>query len=75
MATLIDNIFISEWLQCNFDSALLLSNISDHLPIVTLMKQMKVVNKRPIEYYNQKLSNEEIKEINNKFKKLTGMET
>ena len=32
------------------------------------MKQTKMVNKRPIEYYSWKLSNEKIEEINNKLK-------
>ena len=40
-ATLIDNIFISEVLQCNFDSAILIHDMSDHLPTLALMKQTK----------------------------------
>ena len=37
-ATLIDNIFISEVLQRSFDSAILIHDISDHLPLLALMK-------------------------------------
>ena len=37
-ATLIDNIFISSNLYKNFDSALLLEDISDHLPVMALLK-------------------------------------
>ena len=37
-ATLIDNIFISKILQHNFDSAVIINDISDHLPIITMMK-------------------------------------
>ena len=35
-ATLIDNIFVSENLHRFFESAILLKDISDHLPIVAL---------------------------------------
>ena len=38
-ATLIDNIFISQHLQQNFDSAIIIDDISDHLPCIILMKQ------------------------------------
>ena len=38
-ATLIDNVFISEQLQKSFDSGLIVEDISDHLPIIVLMKQ------------------------------------
>ena len=65
-ATFIDNIFISEVLQWNFDSALLIFNISDHLPIITLMKQTKVIDKNPIEFHSRKLSDEKIATINQK---------
>ena len=49
-ATLIDNIFISEVLQHNFDSAILIHDMSDHLPTLALMKQTKITNKNPIEF-------------------------
>ena len=65
-ATLIDSIFISEVLQWNFDSALLIYNISDHLPIITLMKQTKIIDKNPIEFHSRKLRNEKIATINQK---------
>ena len=55
-ATLIDNIIISEVLQQNFDSALLINNISDHLPIITLMKQTKIVDENPIKFHSRKLT-------------------
>ena len=41
-ATLIHNIYISKNLQCKFDSAILLDDISDHLPSVALLRQTKV---------------------------------
>ena len=40
-ATLIDNIFISELLQRNFDLAIIVNDMSDHLPTVALLKQTK----------------------------------
>ena len=36
-ATLIDNIYVSEELHCNFESAILLNVMSDHLPLVTML--------------------------------------
>ena len=38
-AMLIDNIFISDHLQRNFDSAIIVDDTSDHLPCIALMKQ------------------------------------
>ena len=48
-ATLIDNIYISNNLQCSFDSLILIEDISDHLPTVALLKQTKMSDKTPIE--------------------------
>ena len=63
-ATLIDNIFISEILQHNFDSAVIINDISDHLPIITMMKQTKVTDKTTIEFYSHKLTSSKIDQIN-----------
>ena len=49
-ATLIDNIFISNKLHRQFDSMILLDDISDHLPSLVLLRQTKITNKEPIEY-------------------------
>ena len=64
LATLIDNIFISKILQCNFDSAVIINNISDHLLIITMMKQTKVTDKSAIEFYSHKLNSNKIHQIN-----------
>jgi hypothetical protein len=40
-ATLIDNIYISKNLQTDFKSAILVDEISDHLPCLTLIKQTR----------------------------------
>ena len=63
-ATLIDNIFISEILQRNFDSAVIINDISNHLPIITMMKQTKVTDKSAIEFYSCKLNSNKIHQIN-----------
>ena len=36
--TLIDNIYVSEGLHRSFDSALLINDMSDHLPLVVMLK-------------------------------------
>ena len=65
-ATLIDNIFISEVLQCNFDSAILIHDMLDHLPTLALKKQTKITDKNPIEFNSSLLNSERISNINRK---------
>ena len=62
-ATLIDNVFISEQLQKSFDSGLIVENISDHLPIIVLMKQTRLTDKSPIEFDSRNLTEEKISRI------------
>ena len=47
-ASPIDNIFVTKTLHRNFDSLILLNDMSDHLPMLTLLKQTKIVDKDPI---------------------------
>ena len=47
-ATLIDNIFISQHWLSNYDSGVLIDDISDHLPSITMVKSLKVSKKEPI---------------------------
>ena len=47
-ATLIDNIFISQHWMSNYSSGVLVDNISDHLPSITTVKNLKVSKKEPI---------------------------
>ena len=49
-ATLIDNIYVSKQLHRSFKSAILMSDISDHLPILAMLKQTKVLNKDPLSF-------------------------
>ena len=72
-ATLIDNIYISTNLQHSFDSLLLIGNISDHLPMVALLKQTKLSNKTPFKHTSRKLNDAKIKNINNKLCQRTGI--
>ena len=44
MATLIDNIFESKKFHRDYDSAILVSDISDDLPLLCLLKQTKILN-------------------------------
>ena len=55
-ATLIDNIFIDDKLYQSFDSCILLEDISDHLPVITLLKQTKILDRRPIEFDSRLLT-------------------
>ena len=59
-ATLIDNIFVTEKLHHFFESAVLLSDISDHLSILTLLKQTKLLNRRPLEFQSCTLTENKI---------------
>ena len=55
-ATLIDSIFVSGKLYRNFDSAIILSDISDHLPILRLLKQSKYSTKWALEFTSRRLN-------------------
>ena len=55
-AILIDNIFISGFFQLSFDSCLLLNDTTNHLPTLLLAKQMKLVDKEPLEFKNRRLN-------------------
>ena len=55
-ATLINNIFISEKFHRLFDSAVLLRDILDHLPLLCLVKQTKLLDKSPLEFESRSLN-------------------
>ena len=52
-ATLVNNIFISERL---FDSTILIGVSTDHLPLLLLIKQTKILDKTPLEFKNRMLN-------------------
>ena len=59
-ATLIDNIFISEKFHRSFNSAVLLRDISDHLPLLCLAKQTKLLDKSPLEFESRSLNDNKL---------------
>ena len=64
-ATLIDNIFVTEKLHRFFESAVLLTDISNHLLSLTLLKQTKLLNKTPLEFESRSLNDHKLKLIMN----------
>ena len=56
VATLIDNVFVSKNLHKFFESAILIEDISDHLPLLILLKQTKLICNKPIEFETRKLN-------------------
>ena len=63
-ATLIDNIFVSENLHRFFELAILLEDISDHLPTIALLKQTKMTTKAPLTFESRNLSQSKLRQIN-----------
>ena len=63
-ATLIDNTFVSRKLHLSFDSGILLSDISDHLPSLVLLKQTKLLNKEPLKFVTRNLNEQKLNLIN-----------
>ena len=55
-ATLIDNIFVSTNLHKKYESAVLLNDMSDHLPILTLLRQTKLKNNTPLIFESRNLN-------------------
>ena len=56
--------YISEQLHHSFKSMILLNDISDHLPIVTLLKQTKLLNKEPLTFKSRCLNANKLKKVN-----------
>ena len=55
-ATLIDNIFVSINLHKKYESAILINDMSDHLPILTLLRQTKLNNNAPFVFESRNLN-------------------
>ena len=64
--TLIDNIYIFTRLQKNFKSSILVSDISDHLPTLALLKKTKHIVKDPLHLKSRKLNDSNIEKIKEK---------
>ena len=65
-ATLIDNVFVSKNLHTYFESLIILDDISDHLPLLVLLKQTKLLDNKPINFESRKLNENMIMLIKHK---------
>ena len=63
MATLIDNIFVSSKLYMDFESALILNDMFDHIPVLTLWKQTKFTDKTSLEFKSRNLNEAKLSQI------------
>ena len=62
-ATLIDNIYVSEELHRNFESVILLNDMSDHLPLITMLSQTRLLNKTPLTFENRCLTEDKFAKV------------
>ena len=69
-ATLIDNIFVSEKLHKYFEPAVILDDISDHLPTLDLLKQTELLDNKLIEFESCNLMASKVKMINQELLKV-----
>ena len=65
-ATLIDNIFISEKFHRDYDSALLVTDTSHHLPIMCLLKPTKIMDKRQLTFESRSLTTDKLHTVKNR---------
>ena len=63
-ATLIDNIFVSMNLHKKYESAIIINDISDHLPILTLLRQTRLKNNSPLIFESRNLNEKNLKLLN-----------
>ena len=65
-AMLIDNIFVSEALHRNFESTILIYDMPNHLPILAMLKQTRLLNTSPVTFESRCLNDNKLKDVNNK---------
>ena len=63
-ATLIDNVFMSSKLHHSFASGIIISDISDHLLTLTLLKQTRLKDTTLLEFKSHNLNENKIQELN-----------
>ena len=63
---LIDNIFVLEALHQNFESMILINDMSNHLPILAMLKQTRLLNTSQITFESRCLNDNKLKAVNNK---------
>ena len=64
--TLIDNIFVSKVLHQDFESAVLLNDMSDHMLLLIMLKKTKVTDKTNLEFKSRNLNDAKIGVIRDK---------
>ena len=78
-ATLIDNIYISNQLHRDFESTIIVHDLSDHLSSLVMLKQTKLLSKEPLTFNSRCLNEQKLKEVNHRLMRkdwiglLTGM--
>ena len=65
-ATLIDNIYISNKLHRDFESTIIVHDLSDHLPSLVMLKQTKLLSKEPLTFNSRCLNEQKLKEVNHR---------
>ena len=65
-ATLIDNVFLSQRLQYQYTSNILVDDISDHLPSIIRLKNQKKCKKEPIKLMTREMNKEKMTNLNSK---------
>ena len=63
-AALIDNIYVTDSLHRSFESTIIIDDMSDHLPILTMLKQTKLQNSEPITFNSRCLNENKLKQVN-----------
>ena len=63
-ATLIDNIYVSDSLHRSFELTIIINDMSDHLPVLTMLKQTKLRDSEPITFNSQCLDDKKLKQVN-----------
>ena len=69
-ATLIDNVFLSQRLQYQYTSNILVDDLIDHLPSIIRLKNQKKCKKELIKVVTKELNREKISELNYKLSKV-----
>ena len=65
-STLIDNIFVSNTLHTNMESGIMITDMSDHLPSICLLKQTRHVCKEPLKFKTRHMTEDKLNKIRNK---------
>ena len=63
-ATLIDNIYVSDLLHRSFESSIIIDDMSDHLPVLTMLKQTKLRDSELITFNIRCLDEKKLKQVN-----------